>query len=125
MAVLARRRTAHDPERLPIDLSNTNLNGIDAQGIHLRGALLKGTQLEAADLRRASLQGASLVNANLRNADLDGATIDEDTSFEKARLVGATLRTTEGVYDADFTGAVHGDTDWPDGKPPGGLVLDP
>jgi hypothetical protein len=125
MAVLARRRTAYDPDRLLIDLSNTNLRGIDAQGIHLRCALLDGTQLQEADLRRASLHGASLVNANLERAELDDATVDGETSFEKARLAGASLRTTNGVYEADFSGAVHGDTDWPGGVAPAGLILAP
>lgn len=122
MAVLARRRASHDPERLFIDLSNTNLRGIGVEGIHLRGALLDGTQLQEADLRRAELQGVVFINANLAGAELDDATLDHETSFEKANLAGASLRTTIGVYRADFKDAVHGETDWPDGIPPPGLL---
>lgn len=125
MAVLARRTTAHDPERLLIDLSNTNLKGIEAQGIHLRGALLSGTQLQDADLKRASLHGAAFVNADLAGAELDDATIDSKTSFVKANLVGASLGTTSGVYEADFTNAVHGDTVWPYGVAPEGVISPP
>ena len=125
MAVLARRRTAHDPERLFIDLSHTNLRGVGVEGIHLRGALLDGTQLQEADLRRAKLQGAVFVNANLSGAELDDATLDHDTSFEKANLAGASLLTTKGVYQADFKNAVHGETDWPDGVPPPGVLSAP
>jgi len=125
MAVLARRRTAHDPERLFIDLSHTNLRGVAVEGIHLRGALLDGTQLQEADLRRAELQGAVFINANLTGAELDDAALDHDSSFEKATLVGASLLRTKGLYHADFKNAVEGETDWPDGVAPPGVLSAP
>jgi hypothetical protein len=127
MAVLARRNTAHDPDHLFIDLSNVNLRGIEARGIHLRRALLDRTQLQEADLKEACLEGAALINANLDDAELDKAALDKETSFEKASLIGTSLRATKGVGKADFAGAVHDPvtTIWPNGTPPAGVITKP
>jgi hypothetical protein len=129
MEVLARRKAAYDPPDLTIDLSHTNLRGIEARGIDLRRALLIEAQLQEADLRDASLQGASLTKANADEAQFDGATLDGATTFERVSLIGASLKTTKGVYDADFNRAIHrpadpGATRWPY-QPPDHVVVQP
>lgn len=121
MAILARRKTAFDPDPLNIDLSNTNLSGIEAPRICLRGAVLAHTQLHDAELGGADLRDADLVMANLNHAGLEKAQLGE-ASLRGADLVGTRMRTANGL---DHDGTKLDDatfsllsTDWPDGFNP-------
>ena len=116
MAVLARRRTSHDPSPLEIDLSDTNLRGIQAPKIRLCGAILSRTQLQQADLSGANLYDAALVGTNLDEADLERTNLAK-ASLQRAHLVGTRLKFAEGLDTAKLEGAVHDPltTDWPDG----------
>lgn len=115
MLVLSRRKTTHDPIPLSIDLSDTNLRGVDASGMCLRGAVLSRTQLQDADLSGCDLRGAVLVGADLYNARLDSANL-AGASLQYANLVRAQLRTAKGLATAKLDGAIHDrmTTDWPD-----------
>lgn len=91
------------------DLSNSNLNSVDAFRAKFVSAILKGVQfenarLEQADFTKADLSGASLVKANLRRARLFR------TNFRGADLTGARMGGAD-LLRADFTGAT-----WIDGK---------
>jgi hypothetical protein len=127
MAIIARRNTDHDPKPLEIDLSNTNLRGIDVPGIHLQRALLADCQLQDAILHRAHLEGAVLANAALDWAELDDAELDANTSFEGASLAGTTFTGIKGVASANFTGATDdpGATDWGANNRPAGVTAAP
>lgn len=124
MSVLARRKTAYDPKRLFIDLSKTNLRGIEAQGILLKTALLEETQLQEADLKGGHFEGAAFVKANLDRAELDRATLDKTTSFVKSSIVATSFEKTKGVEEADFNGAIYSpaSTTWSQ-VPPAKLVV--
>ncbi len=99
-----------NPERNPIDLSNSNLIGLSAptiylpysklEGANLEGANLMGANLWRADLwradfMRANLEGANLERADLREANLRGADLGgadlERADLERADLGGASL----------------------------------
>ncbi len=74
-----------------IQVTGTDLSGMDLAGEGLSGAFMTGTNLDEADLSSAALvnsnlQGASLVNTDLRKAQLTGAILDG------ADLCGADLR---------------------------------
>lgn len=98
MTVLARRRVTPKQEPHQIDLSDTNLIGLDARGIDLRFA-----QLVGARLQRANLDEAKLEAANLEDADLTGATL-LDANLRHASLNQAQLKGVH-AYHANLDGA--------------------
>jgi hypothetical protein len=73
--VLGRRDTRHDASRDPVDLSYTNLAGLNLSSMNLAGmkflgAHLEGTRLVQAKLTNANLAAADLTYSNLAGADL-------------------------------------------------------
>ena len=91
--VTARLRDGHCLDAL--DLSDSDLSGLDFAGrsllgCDLRRANLSGSDLRRADLRMAQLEGCDLRHADLREALLDGADL-EATWLDGARLDGASL----------------------------------
>ncbi len=103
-----------NPERNPIDLSNSNLIGLSAptiylpysklEGANLEGANLMGANLWRADLWRADLMRANLEGANLMGADLVEADLREanllGTYLRKAKLIGADIRGVKNLEKA-------------------------
>lgn len=69
-----------------VDLSYTDLSGMDLHGSNLRNANLYG-----ANLRYANLQNANLRHADLEGADLQSANLD-DADLWNANLSDADLR---------------------------------
>lgn len=73
-----------------IDLTNSDLSGVELLGVDLRQADLMGADLSGASLREVDLSGA-----DLREADLSGANLSEaflmEADLSKADLSGANL----------------------------------
>jgi len=97
LAVLKRRRSAHDEFKL--DLRSAALRGAKLPKADLRGALQIGTVLSTAintvdsadmELLRADLSDADLRDADLRRADLTGADLRR-AKLQGTDLTGATL----------------------------------
>lgn len=91
-----------------VDLSYTNLSGMDLHGSNLRnanlyGANLRYANLQNANLRHADLEGADLQNANLQDADLYGADLS-GTDLSGDDLSGANLWRAD-LHGADLSGA--------------------
>lgn len=107
-----------------LDLSRTNLDGLQLSGLDFRGVNLEDAQLNKVTLFganftntilfRVGLKGALLPAANFRNALLRGADLT-DAYLAEADLRGANLREVN-LSGADLSG-VHYDDDtvWPDG----------
>lgn len=70
---------------LLLDLSDSELQGLNLQGADLKGAYLKG-----ANLREANLQTADLTNAILEGVDLQGANLN-GAECSQVNLEGANL----------------------------------
>lgn len=83
--VIGRRRPEQDPDGQRLELSETDLSGVQWGRPSLRGANLHRANLTGAYLRWAHLEGAGLVGTNLSNARLERAYLGE------ARLDGANL----------------------------------
>ncbi|MFQ4146751.1 pentapeptide repeat-containing protein [Chlorogloeopsis sp. ULAP02] len=121
LSVIARRDATKDPENQQLDLSHTNIPGVNLHKANLQGvnlyqanlseanlvdANLQESILSAANLSEANLSGANLSRAilhaaNLRTANLTGANLTEaslflanlhGTNLERANLVGTNLR---------------------------------
>jgi uncharacterized protein YjbI with pentapeptide repeats len=108
VTVLGRRPPGRQ-ERARIDLSETNLVGVDLtdanlataslRGVDFTDANLLGADLSNADLDYALLNDAEMTNANLAEADLTGAKLKD------AALPGADL--TEAIFNrADLSQAL-------------------
>ncbi|MDE2990892.1 MAG: pentapeptide repeat-containing protein [Chloroflexota bacterium] len=67
----ARRHTRRGSDRL--NISETDLRGVNLPGAHLERVDLSGTRLDGAVLINAHLEQADLTGADLRKADLRGA----------------------------------------------------
>ncbi|MDP5017526.1 pentapeptide repeat-containing protein [Anabaena sp. UHCC 0187] len=113
ITVIARRDTTKDPEDEQIDLSYTDLRGINLQGanlkqINLYQANLSGVNLANANLEGAILTAANLEGANLNLANLSGAILSA-ANLDKANLAGANLQRAN-LYLASLQGAILNDT---------------
>jgi uncharacterized protein YjbI with pentapeptide repeats len=100
-----------DSKLMPfIDLSDTDLGGVQLTSASIPGIHLIRTGLAGASLQQAHLEGARLENANLNRAHLDGAFLSGanlsggDTSLRYATLINADLHDAM-MHDADLTGA--------------------
>ena len=101
-----------------------NLSQLDFSGLDLRHVNLVGAQLTAADFSEAKLEGADFRLAEMPRANLSAAEVSravfneailssailtgihgEETQFEKAVLVDASLTRLEDLRFADFSGA--------------------
>jgi uncharacterized protein YjbI with pentapeptide repeats len=95
-----------------VDLSWSNLSGMDLSGRNLANADLRGAYLSRANLTRANLINAdlrgayliesNLTRANLTNADLRGANLSR-ANLSGVILINAQLREV-GLTDVDLTG---------------------
>jgi Pentapeptide repeats (8 copies) len=109
--VLGRRRRQQDPKGERMDLSGTNLPGVNWAGAHLEGANLIAANLQEAYLGEAHLEGALLGKAHLEEAnliaahlegswlglaDLKGAWLDR-AYLDQAHLEGASLHEVRGL----------------------------
>jgi uncharacterized protein YjbI with pentapeptide repeats len=113
LTVLGRRDRTSETEDQRLDLSETNLRGVQLRGAHLEKSILRdahlemadlrGTHLEMADLRGAHLEMAILWGAHLEIADLRDAHLEKailwDAHLEKATLWGAHLEEAD-LWDA-------------------------
>jgi len=92
-------RIFHGNDLSDIDLSNTNLSGIDFTGTVLVGANLANANLVGANLSGINFTGTVLVGANLANANLDGVDL-LGKNLSGTNLSGVDL---SGI---DFTGTI-------------------
>lgn len=93
--------------KLQVDLSGTNLKGLDLSAKMLTGVNLRGSNLtevigesadfKKADLRKITASNASFMHATFMDADLSNATIQAD--FSGAKFAGAKL------YEANLSGS--------------------
>lgn len=117
LTVLGRRDRRHDAPGKRVDLSLTNLAGLDLNQVslvnaNLAAANLRGTRLAAADLTGAELFGADLSDAYLDSAHLDCASL-QYANLTRADLSYAHMTAT-GLEGADLTGANLSSTDLTD-----------
>ena len=101
-----------------IDLSKSDLNGLNLRKAHLEGANLSGAHLDGANLYGANLKKAHLIKAHLdgaflREAHLEGANLMRahlegaflrEAHLEGANLIGAHLEGAN-LYEAHLEGA--------------------
>jgi hypothetical protein len=123
LTVLGRRDTGLDLAGNPIDLSFTNLAGLNLSSVNLSGVKLLGAHLEGTRLVQAKLTGANLAAADLTFSDLAGADLTcseffaanlthanmPDANLTNAHLSGAKL-TGANLEGATTTGATIDDT---------------
>ena len=85
------------------NLAGLELTETDLSGVNLRGAILTSVCLSGSDLSRANLRGADISAADLSDADLSGAKLRE------AKLSSAYLRGSDfgeaDLCEADLAGA--------------------
>jgi Pentapeptide repeats (8 copies) len=90
--VIGRRRREHDSHRL--ELSETDLRGVQWRGANLQRANLWRANLGGAYLRFVHFEGARLEGANLSDARLERAYLGQ-ARLEGANLVSAWLGNTD------------------------------
>ncbi|MFF2247184.1 pentapeptide repeat-containing protein [Streptomyces sp. NPDC058142] len=86
-----------------LDLSHTDLSGLDLAVGLLTGTVLRGARLVGTDLYRAHMEGAVLEGADLSRACLTKAILDE-ADLRGAVLVAASLGSAE-LYGVDARAA--------------------
>ncbi len=87
------RLLALDGKRRPlvkVDLSNTNLRGVDLSDLTFVDASFENSDLSMANLSTAEFMSTSLRRANLVEANLSGA-VFQSCDFSRAHLRGANL----------------------------------
>ncbi len=112
ITVIARRDTTKDPKDEQIDLSYTDLRGINLQGANLKQINLYQANLSGANLTNANLEGAILTAANLEGANLHLANLSgailSAANLDNANLLGANLQRAN-LYLASLQGAILND----------------
>ncbi|HEX8812801.1 MAG TPA: pentapeptide repeat-containing protein, partial [Terracidiphilus sp.] len=103
LTVLGRRRRDGKRERKgqQLDLSRTNLRGVNLTDAHLEEAIFEEAQMEGADFRQAQLNGAIFLRARLEGAKFFRA------HLQRAYFVAAHLERGGFAY-ADLGGANFG-----------------
>ncbi|MEA5616900.1 pentapeptide repeat-containing protein [Cronbergia sp. UHCC 0137] len=113
MTLIANRDTNQDPEDVQIDLSHTDLSGINLQGANLKQTNLYHSNLSGANLHHANLEGVILTAANLNGANLNLANLSEAilsaSNLDHANLVGANLQRAN-LYLASLHSAILDDS---------------
>jgi uncharacterized protein YjbI with pentapeptide repeats len=114
LTVIGRRDHSYEREDQYLDLSETDIPGVNLAGADLRKANLSGANLHGAFLGGAHLRGAYLAGADLRyaylgDAELDGAYL-EDADLRRAQLDRAHLRGAQ-LIRTDLRDAVLRDAD--------------
>ena len=69
-----------------IDLSHTNLRGVDLRGIDLRSADLRGSYCHSTDIRGVDLSQAQLEGASLHLARVSGAYFPANVSAQEVQM---------------------------------------
>lgn len=90
ITVIGMRDVTKDPENEQIDLSYTNLSGLNLYGVNLAQSNLYKTNLSNANLATVNLEGAILSAANLSGANLNFANLS-GAILSAANLSGANL----------------------------------
>lgn len=75
LTVIARRDVKKDPPNQILDLSNTDMRGVNFNGVNLARANLYQVNLAGANLKSANLSGIIMSTANLSEANLSGANL--------------------------------------------------
>jgi hypothetical protein len=112
LTVIARRDVNKDPESEQLDLSYTDMRGVNLNGANLEQTNFYQANLAGANLREANLAGtilsaANLEGANLYLANLEGAILSA-ANLERANLSGANLHRAS-LYLAGLHGAILND----------------
>ncbi len=97
LTILGSQPWARDPVRPWLDLSGTDLRGVDLCWAHLKGANFTESHLEGARFVDAHLEGAYFTDTHVEGADFRGACLDG------ADLVGAIGLTEEQIRAARIT----------------------
>jgi uncharacterized protein YjbI with pentapeptide repeats len=90
LTVIARRDVKKDPENQLLDLSYTDMRGVNFNCANLAGANLYQVNLAGANLKSANLSGTILSASNLAGANLSGANL-AGAILNAANLSGANL----------------------------------
>jgi len=98
------------PENLSLDsviqsdvnLSRTNLEGIDLSGRNLVGLWVKEANLKGANLKGSNFSGVKMTEADLSGANLEGAFFSYDTQMSFANFANANL---DNIFSYGFSGA--------------------
>ncbi len=113
LTVIGRRDVKKDPENKQLDLSYTNMTGVNLCEASLEKTNLYQANLSGAYLRGANLSGAILSAANLSSANLSGANLEKAilsaANLQAADLSGANLHQAN-LYLAKLDRAVLNDT---------------
>lgn len=112
LTVIARRDVNKDPENEQLDLSFTDMRGVNLNGANLQQTNLYQANLAGANLREANLAGAILSAANLEGANLylanlEGAILSA-ANLERVNFSGANLHRAS-LYLARLDGAILND----------------
>ncbi|WP_224086608.1 pentapeptide repeat-containing protein [Nostoc sp. MS1] len=103
--VITRSNIKLNVENQQLDLSNTDIRGVNLRKAHLEGANLYRVDLSGADLSEANLCGSILTAANLAGANLAGANLSgailSAANLSAANLTGANF-TEANLYLADL-----------------------
>jgi hypothetical protein len=113
LTLLGSQTWVRNPTRPWLDLSGTDLRGVDLCWAHLEAAIFKGSHLEGARLVEAHLEGAFFTDANVTGADLTGACLDD------ADLEGVVGLTEEQLDGAKISAATRLPKYLPSGQTPG------
>ncbi|MDM9380622.1 pentapeptide repeat-containing protein [Chlorogloeopsis sp. ULAP01] len=95
LSVIGRRDATKDPKSQQIDLSYTDIRGVNLHNANLKGVNLYQANLSEANLVDANLQESVLSAANLSGANLSGANLSRAilnaANLRAANLTGANL----------------------------------
>ncbi len=94
LTVIGGRNPEKDPANKTLNLSNTNLAGVELSQLNFEQVNFTRAKLKGANLSRASLKGVNFKEANLEGVNLNGADMESANLF-KTVLSKANLR---GVY---------------------------
>jgi hypothetical protein len=106
LTVLGRRKYRYDQkeEKGRLNLTNTDLRGLDLMSANIEGADLRRAHLERANLWGVHLEGTDLALAHLEGANLTGVHMEEailtEAHLEKAILVRSN-------FERSFLGGTH------------------
>jgi hypothetical protein len=108
LSVIGRRDATKDPESQQLDLSYTDIRGVNLYNANLQGVNLYQANLSGANLVDANLQESILGAANLSEANLSGANLSRAilnaANLRAANLTGANL-TEANLFLANLCGA--------------------
>jgi hypothetical protein len=83
------------------DLSGLNLRGSNLSGLNLRNSYLSGSDLRNSNLRNSDLSGSNLRNSDLRGSNLSGSNL-RGSNLLGSNLLGSNLSGSENKELAYF-----------------------